>query len=133
MSLAYTSALRFIRPRTGPAASRAAGPETPRKAALRLAARDGPIAGHDLRLEREDVPALRVDEDLQPLDVVGVARRRLVVAERLDTREVVDPLPVLVEQRFVDARVVRVAVHVGDWLPPLDDEVAQRRQPLVEP
>jgi hypothetical protein len=43
---------------------------------------------NDLRLESKHVAAARIDERFEPLDVVRVAGRRLVVPERLDAREV---------------------------------------------
>ncbi|HKA05195.1 MAG TPA: phosphatase PAP2 family protein [Acidimicrobiales bacterium] len=48
------------------------------------------VAGHDLRLEGEDVAALRVDQGLHPVHVVDAVGG--VVPEGLDPSEVLDPL-----------------------------------------
>src|SRR5262249_57387271 len=86
------------------------------------------VVRDDLRLERKHVAGLRIDERLHPVDVVHAVRR--VVAEGLDAREVLQPSSLRVEQRFIDAEVVRVAVDVDDrplevdrQLAELDDEV----------
>jgi hypothetical protein len=53
-----------------------AGPAQPEAGCTTL------LAGNDLRLEREDLAAPRIDEDLQPVDIVGSVL--LVVTEGLD-------------------------------------------------
>lgn len=50
----------------------------------------------------------------------------------LDAREVLDPTALRIEERFVDAVVVRVALHAAHWLAEGDDLVAQREQVVLE-
>ena len=61
-------------------------------------------------LEAEDVRVVRRDRRLHPLNVVARVAGALVVAGRLDPREPFDRVAVPVEERLVDAEVVRIAV-----------------------
>ena len=54
------------------------------------------------------------------------------LSEGLDTREVLESLAVLVEQRLVDTEVVRVPVDVHDRLLESNRLVAERRQEVLE-
>src|SRR5262245_25010700 len=65
-----------------------------------------------LRLEAEDIAALRVDERLDPMDVVRAVQG--VVAEGLYPCEVLEPATLRVQQWLVDAEVMRVTVDVGN-------------------
>src|SRR4051812_26034411 len=74
-----------------------------------------PVAGHDLRLVREYFAALRVNDDLQPVDVVVPVR--LVVPERLHAGEVFKAAALRIEKRLVNPEIVGVAVYVRHGLP----------------
>lgn len=64
------------------------------------------VVWHDLRLEGEDVLALRVDECLHSVHVVRPVR--LIVAERLHAGEVLEASSLAIQEGLVDAEVVRV-------------------------
>src|ERR1041384_6722829 len=66
-----------------------------------------PVGRHDLRLIREDLAVADVDAHLQPVHIVVAVG--LVIAEGLDARKILEPLARHVQQRLVDAEVVRVA------------------------
>src|SRR5262249_50285684 len=87
------------------------------------------VCRHDLRLISKDLPGSSVHEHLHPMDIVVAVR--LVVAERLDASEVLQPAPLRVQERLVDAEVVRVAMHPGDRPAEGDHLVAQRDEELL--
>src|SRR5882762_4108469 len=84
------------------------------------------IGRDDLGLVGEDFAARGVDEDLEPVYVVGAVG--LVVAEGFDAGEIFEALALRVLEGLVDAEIVRVAVDVGDRLLEGDDLVAQSEQ-----
>jgi hypothetical protein len=67
-----------------------------------------------LRLKRKHFTATRIHEDLHPLHVVIAIRG--VVSECFNAREVLDAPTTGVQERLVNAKVVRVAMHVGNRL-----------------
>src|SRR5258705_5108432 len=89
------------------------------------------IGRNDLGLVGEDFAAGGIDEDLEPVYVVGAVG--LVVAEGFDAGEIFEALAFRVLEGLVDAEIVRVAVDEGDRLLEADDLVAQSEQERLEP
>ncbi len=71
----------------------------------------------------------RVHVDLKPIHVAEVG---LVVAEGFDACEVGHALPRAVQQRLVDAKVVRVAMDAGNGFAERDHLGAKRDQEVME-
>src|SRR5262249_35437991 len=93
------------------------------------------VRGDDLCLEGEDVAALRVDERFHPVNVVRIPFRvgvEGVLAEGLDSREVLDASAVRVEERLVDYEVMRVAVDEDDRFLEGDRLFTQRGENVVK-
>src|SRR5689334_1498327 len=72
------------------------------------------VPRHDLGLVGKDLATLSVHTDLHPVHVIRTVGG--VIAERLDAGEVLQPASRSVLEGLVNAEVVRVAVHVGNWL-----------------
>ena len=54
------------------------------------------------------------------------------LAERLDASEILQPASLCIQERLVDAEIMRVTVHVGDRLAERDDLIAERDEEFLE-
>jgi len=63
-----------------------------------------------LLLIAEDFAAVRIDKHFQPVAIVGAVF--LVIAKSFDAGKIRDPLAFGIEERLIDAEVVRVAVDI---------------------
>ena len=68
-----------------------------------------PVARNDLLLIRKNLTAAGVHQDLEPVNVIGAVL--LMVAKRFNAREVFQSAPLLIQERFIDSKIVGIAMR----------------------